>query len=87
LSEHDEHEMVSRLDERGRYELFTELRALQLHWPRRFAATMGARGERLLAVLEPHVRDPGRYLKLRRIALARLAGAPPRDHRLPGEKP
>ena len=56
--------------------MFAELRALKLHWPRRFAATMGARGDRLLAALEPHIVDAGRYLKLRRISLARLAAGP-----------
>lgn len=66
-------DFVRALDERGRYELFARLRALEAHWPRRFETSQGDRGRRLLNELEPYIVDRNRYLKLRRIALARIA--------------
>lgn len=50
------------------------LRGWRHHWPRSFAATLGADGKRLIGALEARGFDPNRYLKLRRIAIENLAG-------------
>jgi hypothetical protein len=64
---------IASLDERGRYELGAWLWALKDHWPRRFAATLGPEGERLLRELDPLLADTNRLLKLRRLAIAEIA--------------
>jgi hypothetical protein len=53
--------------------LLAWLRGFRHHWPPRFAAILGADGERCLARLEALPTDSGRYLKLRRIAIENLS--------------
>lgn len=53
--------------------LLAWLRAVLRHWPSRTAELVGPAGERVRAWLEAQPLDPGRYLKLRRIAIANLA--------------
>jgi hypothetical protein len=50
------------------------LSAFHHHWPTRFHALFGARGQELRAQLCSAVIDQNRYLKLRRIAVENLAG-------------
>jgi hypothetical protein len=53
--------------------LLAWLRAWQHHWPRRFRATFGDEGERIVDRLSARLEDENRYLKLRRIAIENLA--------------
>lgn len=50
------------------------LRAWRHHWPSRFEAELGERGDDVLAALAGRALDENRYLKLRRIAVENLAG-------------
>lgn len=54
--------------------LLAWLKAFRHHWPRRFEEILGADGRDLIAQLESDTLDAGRYLKLRRIAIANLSG-------------
>ena len=54
--------------------LLAWLGAWRHHWGAHYARTFGADGPRFLARLAPRLDDPNRYLKLRRIAIANLAG-------------
>lgn len=47
--------------------------AWRQHWPRSFADALGADAEAVLEWAQAHAGDDNRYLKLRRIALERLA--------------
>ena len=49
------------------------LRGFKHHWPSSFTAILGPAGERCLVRLEALPADPGRYLKLRRIAIENLS--------------
>ncbi|HLX08269.1 MAG TPA: hypothetical protein VKY89_10455 [Thermoanaerobaculia bacterium] len=49
------------------------LRGFKHHWAPSFAAILGPAGEECLARLEALPTDPGRYLKLRRIAIENLS--------------
>lgn len=49
------------------------LSAFHHHWPTRFQAVFGQRGEELLVALRRAVEDENRYLKLRRIAVENLS--------------
>ncbi len=53
--------------------LLAWLRGLKHHWPPTFNAILGPAGEQFLARLERLPADPGRYLKLRRIAIENLS--------------
>lgn len=53
--------------------LLAWLRGWRRHWPRSFAASLGADGDSLIARLEARRFDPDRYLKLRRIAVENLS--------------
>ncbi|MHB1846607.1 MAG: hypothetical protein ACYCWW_17440 [Deltaproteobacteria bacterium] len=59
--------------------LWAWLRAFRQHWPARFSACLGEDGLAALRELSARPFDENRYLKLRRIALANLAAATPRD--------
>jgi hypothetical protein len=48
--------------------------AFRHHWPSAFDAMLGPEAESLERRLLPLAADPGRHLKLRRIAIANLAG-------------
>ena len=65
---------IAGLEPRRRELLAAWLGAFRRHWPARFAATLGEAGEALLRALHEAGVDPDRYLKLRRIAIANLAG-------------
>lgn len=54
--------------------LLAYLRGWRRHWPARFREVFGPEGDRLIEDLEARLDDPNRYLKLRRIAVANLAG-------------
>lgn len=47
--------------------------AWQQHWPATFASAFGVDADTLVDWASRQFTDPGRYLKLRRIALAQLA--------------
>ena len=53
--------------------LLAWLRGWRRHWPRSFAASLGAEGNSLIARLEARGFDADRYLKLRRIAVENLS--------------
>lgn len=53
--------------------LLAWLRGFRHHWPDRFEATLGSEGDAAIAALDDAAVDPGRYLKLRRIAIENLA--------------
>src|ERR1700761_5208155 len=54
--------------------LMAWLRGFKHHWPPGYAAILGTAGDLCLARLEALPADPGRYLKLRRIAIENLSG-------------
>jgi hypothetical protein len=58
---------------REREALGAWLRAWAWHWPTSFAASFGDDSEAILAWARAATSDHGRYLKLRRLATARLA--------------
>jgi hypothetical protein len=55
--------------------LLAWLRGFRHQWPLRFETIVAAMGLRAIADLEDAPFDPNRYLKLRRIAIANLAGS------------
>jgi hypothetical protein len=64
---------VDEIAPADREPLLAWLRAVLRHWPSRSAELVGPAGERLRVWLEAQPLDVGRYLKLRRIAIANLA--------------
>jgi hypothetical protein len=64
---------LGRLEPRRRDPLRAWLRGFRHHWPQRFAEILGPAGEACLDQM-PEPDDANRYLKLRRIAIANLAG-------------
>lgn len=64
---------LAALDDTRRDCLLAWLRAFRHHWPRRFERVLGLDGSTAIRALEPLLRDRGRYLKLRRIAVENLA--------------
>jgi hypothetical protein len=61
------------LDQTSRELLLAWLRGLRDHFPTRYGTLLGDAGARLIAALEETELDPGRVIKLRRIAIERLA--------------
>jgi hypothetical protein len=66
---------VDALDDVECAVLLAWLEAFRHHWPSRFERELGDAGRALLAEVGGRRIDTNRYLKLRRIALANLAGA------------
>lgn len=66
---------LDALDAREAECLFAWLEAWQARWPSSYSRELGAIGERVRVQLGTRSHDPDRYLKLRRIAIANLAGA------------
>ena len=64
---------VSALDPSRREPLLAWLRGYRHHWPDRWEREMRPIGDERIAELEALDFDTGRYLKLRRIAIAHLA--------------
>lgn len=65
---------LDQISDADREPLLAWLRAVVRHWPSRAGDLFGPAGEQLRTWLEAQPLDAGRYLKLRRIAIANLAG-------------
>ena len=67
-------EVVPSLETARVAPLMAWLSAWRHHWSDRFERTFGAEGAEIITALAERLDDSNRYLKLRRIAIANLAG-------------